>query len=802
MAFNETDNQDIIQSGFITSSKGTDGNRAYGQLFEGMANTLNNGLQAFDVQTRTSIEMDASKEVNSIAEGGLPPSLQKELGIVSRYKSAKDQGSMPNLEFDTKMAQLSKSLKTKYPVGYHSMIDDQIASAAGTNSANRARQEALAAEQAAMEGSSKAEKARTDFMDKEENRKVLSSQQGRDLYKDMTGKDFDPQTASIEEMRAVVMVKTGQEATHAFNMEASKRKKDDAKLAAGALIQSTLQQQMSEANPIFRKFRTQLEQAGADGQIDDNERMAMRAAWMDFKAGFRVERDKFLYQSGHEGISQLTDQDLKELQAGSETALAGYESIFESPTAQNLKMLEDNNRLLFESSKSAFLTNPEYKTMGSYLRLKGMGFDPLTLDELMKNSGKQGEKSPYDLMEEEIGKAITLGVASGKFSLMDGFKMAGADVSPTSKKAIIQNWGNLLAKPDVPANDKVMLAEAVFADGNKDLLDQYAKNDPMQLFRLLVNPEVTTAMLSNEQAKVQYMEWANAQSLSFARRLGKQLEDSQISAEMGVLKFDGTRFSIDENILGSIVPKLGSLTGIGNAVATTGWEVSKLRDMRKQVEQMNAYIGQMEPIWKEMGWETQEGLLNAINSDPTKARKEGNWFTQMNQTIIQGGEDANDLGGSAGADDLSSNSSSAQLTTGIRGAAEALGIDPIDLATAISYETAGTFNPTKRGPRTQWGQHRGLIQWGEPQAEKYGVNWDDPVNSQLGSEGAIVKYLKEAGVKPGMGLMDIYSAINAGRVGRYNASDANNGGAPGNVRDKVNYQMSGHRKKAEKLFGV
>ena len=43
------------------------------------------------------------------------------------------------------------------------------------------------------------------------------------------------------------------------------------------------------------------------------------------------------------------------------------------------------------------------------------------------------------------------------------------------------------------------------------------------------------------------------------------------------------------------------------------------------------------------------------------------------------------------------------LASGIIETANALGIDPVDLATAISYETAGTFDPTKRGPTTKWG---------------------------------------------------------------------------------------------------
>ena len=142
-----------------------------------------------------------------------------------------------------------------------------------------------------------------------------------------------------------------------------------------------------------------------------------------------------------------------------------------------------------------------------------------------------------------------------------------------------------------------------------------------------------------------------------------------------------------------------------------------------------------------------------------------------------------------------------ELRAGILSTAQRLGMDPVDLATIISYETGGTFNPRQKGPRTQWGQHEGLIQFGEPQAREYGVNWDDPINSQLGEGGAIERYFKKAGYQPGMGLLDAYSAVNAGRVGLYDRSDANNGGAPGTVRDKVERQMSGHRAKAMALFG-
>lgn len=146
----------------------------------------------------------------------------------------------------------------------------------------------------------------------------------------------------------------------------------------------------------------------------------------------------------------------------------------------------------------------------------------------------------------------------------------------------------------------------------------------------------------------------------------------------------------------------------------------------------------------------------------------------------------------------------ADLRGGILATAQALGMDPVDLATIISYETAGTFNPMQPGPRTKWGQHRGLIQFGEPQAEQYGVDFSSPeaaLGSQLGPDGAIVKYYQSSGWKPGMGMLDAYSIVNAGAPGRYNASDAHAGGAPGTVRDKVEDQMGAHRQKAIGLLG-
>lgn len=131
--------------------------------------------------------------------------------------------------------------------------------------------------------------------------------------------------------------------------------------------------------------------------------------------------------------------------------------------------------------------------------------------------------------------------------------------------------------------------------------------------------------------------------------------------------------------------------------------------------------------------------------------------------------------------------------------ADQLGISAKDLLTVMSYETGGTFDPWQMGQTTQWGQHRGLIQMGEPQRAEFGYIQGDTIENQME---AIGRYLTDAGVKAGDSLLRVYAAINAGNPNAINASDANNGGAPGTVLDKVNEQMGGHLANAEALLSA
>lgn len=110
-----------------------------------------------------------------------------------------------------------------------------------------------------------------------------------------------------------------------------------------------------------------------------------------------------------------------------------------------------------------------------------------------------------------------------------------------------------------------------------------------------------------------------------------------------------------------------------------------------------------------------------------------------------------------------SNSSKQQA---IVSAANELGVRPEDLASVISQETMGTFDPQITGG--EGGNYKGLIQFGIPERKAYGYRDDMTFEEQM--LGPVVRYLKDRGVKKGHGVKEIYAAILTGNVSTLNSN--------------------------------
>lgn len=120
--------------------------------------------------------------------------------------------------------------------------------------------------------------------------------------------------------------------------------------------------------------------------------------------------------------------------------------------------------------------------------------------------------------------------------------------------------------------------------------------------------------------------------------------------------------------------------------------------------------------------------------------------------------------------------------------AGALGLDPVEVAAVMSFETGGDFDPNKFGGDNK--KFLGLIQFGSEEQRTYGIK---PGSTPEEWSGAIVKYMQDRGFKPGMGIKDFYSTILTGGPGRYGATDSNGT----NVDNALPRILGEHRANAE-----
>lgn len=130
-------------------------------------------------------------------------------------------------------------------------------------------------------------------------------------------------------------------------------------------------------------------------------------------------------------------------------------------------------------------------------------------------------------------------------------------------------------------------------------------------------------------------------------------------------------------------------------------------------------------------------------------------------------------------------------------AANKLGINPLDLAAIISYETSGTFNPSIKGGKGN--NYQGLIQFGQEERSTYGVTKGQSFEQQI--LGPVVKYFQDRFASVGKStvgatLLDLYKTVNGGNpTVSANASDGN-----GTISQHVQRIASQHKSNALKYF--
>jgi hypothetical protein len=225
----------------------------------------------------------------------------------------------------------------------------------------------------------------------------------------------------------------------------------------------------------------------------------------------------------------------------------------------------------------------------------------------------------------------------------------------------------------------------------------------------------------------------------------------------------------------------------GNAVQNEAkWAVT---DKSNQISNAGAsystgVFNGMVPLDTALG--NMEAMIDKVGPDPvTKSNMLAKWREQINLAWMQGQIKRDPVavkqqlemlqknyGGAEGA-----NASSGKFVpnanlgpeeaSAIQASAKKLGVSANDLQAVIQYESA--FNPNRWGGKG--GKYLGLIQFGPEEQQTYGVKPGQSFKDQMG---AVEKFLKDRGLRPGDDLSTMYKIINGGnRNVSGNASDGN-----------------------------
>lgn len=138
--------------------------------------------------------------------------------------------------------------------------------------------------------------------------------------------------------------------------------------------------------------------------------------------------------------------------------------------------------------------------------------------------------------------------------------------------------------------------------------------------------------------------------------------------------------------------------------------------------------------------------------------------------------------------------------------AQSLGVDPVDVATFINYETGGNLaSGDYRSGLDRWGgsggKYLGWIQFSPENQQKYGVR---PGMNAMEMAQAVVSYLKDSGIQPGDSIEMMYQAVQSPALLRQARAEGRNIGRDTNASISTHIQrmQREHRKVAQEWLAA
>lgn len=779
---------------------------------------------------------DPTKDGSTAATpSAAPPGIDTATSEVARFAQARADGRISDTYFYSRVEALVRQVRSRYP-GYREEIDKKVSSIVGTTPANALRSALLAD---ITKSQTQAQKEKDDW------RRYVDQNMG-DMPPSLRQRAVAGEDSP--EFRATVRNEVGQRKfvqqersnyTAELEADAAKGRYDERKAVeyAGKTANGLVNDSFNDALDAGTRGQSLMASIQKlQGKTPTPEELiALKQQFGQFRLNLSNKIDSAFAQnwsadSTNSYASKI--QDPGKLKSIKEAAMSRVNDMETALTNGDWGVFAANANAAKASKEAAVRqvleTNDAARTITTMREVFGPEVTTLYLNGTV--GGAAGMKTLSDAATaiNNLSKG-QVGTGQKKMSeTLDQQKSANVRDRGAATRALIQDTAETLANPTTPAPAVKNLVGGVYED--PALMNKFSDAASKQeVFNRLTNPGISNNLSKGKESDPtnwdSYRKWAGNNFYNAYQGDIASIKEFKKSANQNGI-------DIQVGPTGRLVVTQKANTGEGWVMA--GGARARFQEFSEIASKMNVSITNMEaiakaggekvidalaPLYAEMGLSPQGAQEDKKPGNAEGASVQKSSFmsapqplmsTPPTDTIQLSGdpEDTIDLNQqevrrarNMGQSDPNWQSAggvvppTADLKTALTAAATELGTTPQDLATVISYETGGTFDPGIRGGAGN--RHIGLIQFGANEQQTYGARQDQSVGEQMQ---AVVRYLKHRGFKPGMDILDLYSTINAGAPGLYNRSDAGNGGAPGTVRDKVNNQMSRHRRKAEALF--
>lgn len=782
-----------------------------------------------------------------------PPAVNAGVSEIARLSEAYRDGRISDTYYFAKIESEARRLRAKFP-GYRDEIDKEVSGLIGTNPANALRSSIIRDLKEAQ--STAASRANSDEAIIERGKEHLTPDQYNRWLRDKnpafvaelktTIQSEEAKKAGISSLKSQYELKKAQGSARQEEIEgiATQDATDTVFNILNTGIAAAGGQNLSSLTEKINQMATGKALTPEEmGQLRSGfaALMSQTELALNQKFSARFGKDgQYSYNSelrNPERIKQIKELAMAPIRA-MEKALNDNDTGMFAWHANQAKLMKDSTiQQIYSRSNAA-------RNLAAAQEILGPSFGALVLNnDVLKTAVSDITRA---LVMDSVAKGV-VGNSPLETQMLDNLREVRSNpnargLAVESTKGVLDTYRRILTNKATDDTSLRQMANTTFNPDrnfitNKDLL---TGNSQQSVLASFTNPDLVENLSrlksSDPQAWENYKRWLESSTQAvFTTTLGQLAEWQKGQSGVDVVVDNQGRISVTAQ----------RTSAPGGFMGAQSARDSMVRGFERQLGQLNSAIAARRLIAQKDGQDPNQvatTLLNAYGLRPTQTEGGSSQSTSRpnpdnsSSTGVNPGDrseaeatvrlanasedDMIQLADTLGPVDLDAQEArrgrtsprgpvdmssvvppTADLRTSINIAATELGISPIDLATVISYETGGSFDPAIRGgvrDAQGRGKHIGLIQFGPSEQGTYGANQQQSVGEQMQ---AVVRYLRHRGVKPGMGLLDVYSTVNAGAPGLYNRSDAPKGGAPGTVRDKVDKQMAGHRKKALALLG-